>query len=166
MFYGKLSEVTPQTKEIVKYPDTVIRAFKWLKENDYSRLPLGKTAIEGERIFVSVAEYQTKPGEEVILEAHRKYVDIQLVIFGEELMGWVPCSPDLPVLDDGYDEEKDVVFFPKEVMPFWSAKEESSQKILVKAGEFCVFAPEDVHASQIFDNEPVKTRKIVVKCRV
>ncbi len=166
MFYAKLSETTPESVELARYPQTVVRAIAWLKKNDFESLPIGKTVIDGENIFICTAEYTTKPGEEAILEAHRKYADIQLVVSGEELMGSVPCVPELPVLGDGYDEEKDVVFFPKEVMPFWSRKNDSSQKILVKAGEFCIFMPEDVHASQIFETEPVKTKKIVVKCRV
>lgn len=166
MFYAKLSETTAEIAEIARYPQTVARAIAWLKENDFASLPLGKTVVAGEEIFISVAEYWTKPGKDAVLEAHRKYADIQLIVSGEELMSAVPCVPELPVLGDGYDEERDVVFFPPEVMPFWTQKNDSPQKILVKSGEFCIFMPEDVHASQIFATEPVRTKKLVVKCRV
>jgi len=33
-------------------------------------------------------EYQTKPREQGIWEAHRKYIDVQYMIQGSELMGW------------------------------------------------------------------------------
>ena len=51
-------------------------------------------------------------------------------------------------------------------MPFWAPGAESPQKRLVKAGEFCIFAPEDVHGSQIFETKSAYAKKIVVKCRV
>jgi len=166
MFYAKLTDVTPETPEIAAYPETVAQAIAWLKSHDYAALPLGKTPIDGENIYISFAEYETKPADQVVLESHRKYIDIQLMVEGEELMGYAVCEPELPTLGDGYLADRDVAFYPKSVMPFWAPGAESPQKRLVKAGEFCVFAPEDVHASQIFQDEPKKAKKIVVKCRV
>lgn len=166
MFYAKLSDVTPTTSEITRYPETVARAIAWLKSHDYTALPLGKTEIEGDDIYISQDAYPTKPADQVVLESHHKYVDIQLMVKGEELMGYADCTPDLPVLGEGYLPERDVVFYPVSVMPFWTQETSSPQKILVKAGEFCIFAPEDVHASQIAVKESQMVRKIVVKCRV
>lgn len=166
MFYGKLADVTPEMPEIARYPKTVAQAIAWLKSHDYAALPLGKTEIDGKNIYVSQDAYQTKPAGKVVLESHRNYVDIQLIVEGEELMGYAKCTPDLPMLGEGYLAERDVAFYPNSVMPFWAPEASSPQKVLVKAGEFCIFAPEDVHASQIFADEPCQTRKIVVKCRV
>ena len=166
MFYAKLADVTPETPEIAVYPKTVAQAIAWLKSHDYAALPLGKTPIDGENIYISFSEYETKPAEKVVLVSHRKYIDIQVMVEGEELMGYAVCTPDLPTLDGGYSDENDIVFYPKSVMPFWAPCATSPQKILVKAGEFCIFAPEDIHGSQIFVDEPKKTKKIVVKCRI
>ncbi len=166
MFYAKLADVTPETPELARFPETVARAIAYLKTHDYASLPLGKTAIEGDDIYISMAEYSTKSAEKAVLESHRNYIDIQLMVVGEEWMGYAKCTPDLPVLDGGYNSEKDVVFYPKSVMPFWAPGAESPQKRLVKAGEFCIFTPEDVHASQIFATESAYAKKIVVKCRV
>lgn len=166
MFYAKLADVTPETPEIAAYPKTVAQAIAWLKSNDYAALPLGKTPIDGENIYINFSEYETKPGEKVVLESHRKYIDIQVMVEGEELMGYAVCTPDLPVLDGGYKEDGDYTLYPKSVMPFWAPCASSPQKFLVKTGEFCIFAPEDVHASQIFEDAPKKVKKIVVKCRI
>ncbi|MDO4628865.1 MAG: YhcH/YjgK/YiaL family protein [Planctomycetia bacterium] len=166
MFYAKLSDVTPTTPEITRYPKTVSRAIAWLKRHDYAALPLGKTEIEGSDIYISQDAYQTKSADKVVIESHRNYIDIQIMVEGEELMGYATCTPNLPVLGEGYIPERDVMFYPVSVMPFWAPETSSPQKMLVKAGEFCIFAPEDVHASQIFVEEPQAVRKIVVKCRV
>ena len=103
MFYAKLADVTPETPEIAAYPKTVAQAIAWLKSHDYAALPLGKTPIDGENIYINFSEYETKPGEKVVLESHRKYIDIQVMVEGEELMGYAVCTPDLPVLDGGYE---------------------------------------------------------------
>ena len=52
-------------------------------------LPAGKYPIDGDNIFALVSEYKTKSEAEGKLEAHRKYIDVQYVISGEELMGYV-----------------------------------------------------------------------------
>ena len=58
------------------------KAFEYLKNNDLSMLKNGRYEIDGENIFVSVQDYETKQPEEGRWEAHRKYADIQFLIKG------------------------------------------------------------------------------------
>jgi YhcH/YjgK/YiaL family protein len=67
--------------------DRMARAFKFLDERDLAKLEVGKHEIEVDNIYASVEEYQTKPKEEGRWEGHRKYLDIQYMIKGQELMG-------------------------------------------------------------------------------
>ncbi|MDO4575199.1 MAG: YhcH/YjgK/YiaL family protein [Planctomycetia bacterium] len=165
MFRGKLSEIVSKDPALQKYPETVRRGLAWLAQTPLHILPMGKLVLDGEQLFVNKQEYVTKAPEEVILESHRKYVDIQFMLCGREWMGWCPCTPKLPV-QTPYDEEKDVMFYPPEVMPFWASGAASPQKFELSCGEFAIFAPEDVHASQIYVEKPETVQKIVVKCRV
>lgn len=65
-----------------KNMDTAIR---YILNNDLNQLPLGKTAIEGETVYVIVSEGATIPAEKAQFELHKNYIDLQLVLQGTEL---------------------------------------------------------------------------------
>ena len=58
------------------------RAFEYLSRTDLASLPLGHTDIEGDDVYVLILEGETKPPEQVRFEAHRRYIDIQIVVPG------------------------------------------------------------------------------------
>jgi YhcH/YjgK/YiaL family protein len=58
---------------------------------------LGRHEIDGDDVFALVQRYTTKPIEERVFESHRKYIDIQYVLQGREVMCWAPL-PLLPVV--------------------------------------------------------------------
>src|SRR4030067_3344056 len=51
-----------------------------------------KSHIQGTDIFAMVSSYKTRPADAVQFEAHRKYVDIQVVMSGSEESGWIPVG--------------------------------------------------------------------------
>lgn len=55
----------------------------------------------GDDLFAIVMGYETGGPETAELEAHRKYLDIQAVITGEEGIGW--CQADALEIDTPYD---------------------------------------------------------------
>jgi YhcH/YjgK/YiaL family protein len=61
-------------------------------EHDLQNMQNGKYEIMGEQIYAVVSEYQTSPSEERLWEAHREYVDLQVVIRGEEVIEVSPLS--------------------------------------------------------------------------
>ena len=63
------------------------KAFDFLKSGDYKELAPGKYEIEGSDVYAMVQQYETRPLEDGVWEAHRKYIDIQFVYDGIELMG-------------------------------------------------------------------------------
>ena len=132
--------------------ERICKSFEYIKITDLNNLPPGKYPIDGENIFALVSEYQTKPESEGKLEAHRKYIDVQYVISGEELMGYAPLGTQ-HILEP-YKEENDIVFFKGD---------KSFTK--VPAGMFAIFFPEDVHLPGIKTEESVKVKKLVIKVR-
>ena len=60
------------------------KAFEYLKTTNLSEKENGKYEIDGENIYVSVQDYNTKPEEEGKFEAHKKYADIQFIVKGQE----------------------------------------------------------------------------------
>jgi YhcH/YjgK/YiaL family protein len=131
------------------------RPFEYLAGTDLAALPVGRTAIEGDDVYVLVSEAETCPAEQVRFEAHRRYIDIQLVVRGQEAIGTAPVAA--LVTSEPYDATKDIEFFepPRE-----------SATVALHAGEFAVFAPGDGHRPGLHLDGPHVRRKAVVKLSV
>ncbi|HOJ66753.1 MAG TPA: YhcH/YjgK/YiaL family protein [Paludibacteraceae bacterium] len=128
------------------------KAFDFLKTTDLKTLPLGKIELEGSDLVVSVVDISGKTVQDARMEIHRKFIDIQLPLDGEEIMGWIPAEKLTKVLQP-YDAEKDIAFFA----------DEAENLVKVRAMEFAVFFPSDGHQPGIgFGNH----KKIIVKVRV
>lgn len=115
----------------------------------------GRYEIKGNDIYAMVQSYSTEAPETKKFESHKQYIDVQYIVSGRELMGWLPVY-ELETMTT-YSEEKDVVFY--------HPKEGISQLVLMP-GMFAVFYPADAHRPCCFFDEPEQVRKIVVKVRV
>ncbi len=130
--------------------ERIEKGLKFLENTDLSEYKNGKYEIDGEKIYVSVQDYETKPLEQGKFEAHRKYLDIQYIIKGSERLGFGKIGEFSPAVD--YDEEKDIVFLNGQG-DFAGAKE----------GDFLIFMPQDAHMPCISIKEPAYVKKAVVK---
>jgi YhcH/YjgK/YiaL family protein len=131
------------------------RAFEYLARTDLSALPLGRTDIDGSDVFVMLSEAETRPSEQVKFEAHRRYIDIQLVVRGQEAIGVAPVAA--LTTSEPYDATKDIEFF---------AAPQESATLALRAGDFAVFAPGDGHRPSLHLDGPHVSRKVVVKVSV
>ena len=104
---------------------------------------VGKYDLEN-GAYVSVQEYTTKARSEAKYEAHKKFIDIQMILSGKELI-------------DEYNEEKDFMLFHH--------NDECTDYVL-EAGDFLILYPQDVHMPGVCVNEKSPVRKIVVKVPV
>jgi YhcH/YjgK/YiaL family protein len=131
------------------------RPFEYLARTDLAALPLGRTDIDGDNVFVMMSEGETRPPEQVRFEAHRRYIDIQLVVRGQEAIGVAPVAG--LVTAEPYDAAKDIEFF---------ATPRESATLALRAGDFAVFAPGDAHRPSLHLDGPHVSRKAVVKVSV
>jgi len=89
-------------------------------------------------------------------ESHRKYIDIQVIVVGEELME-VANIAKLPV-KELYDEARDVIIYGDFA---------GTSVLRVGAGEGAIYFPEDGHMPNLrVGADPVLMRKVVVKVPV
>ena len=133
--------------------ERINKAFAYLKQTHFSKLELGKYEIDGNNIFALVNEYNTKDISEGKLEAHKKYIDVQFVTKGSELMGYSPLE-DQKVIDE-YNEQNDITFFTGE-----------KSFTQVDEGMFAIFFPTDVHLPGIKVNAKSYVKKVVIKVKV
>ncbi len=127
-------------------------AFDYLLNTDLEKIESGKHLIDGENIFALVQEYDTKEKEEGKLEGHYKYIDIQYVIKGVELMGVATLANQMLITKD---IEKDYAFYDGDC-----------SYIKVNEGMFAIFFSDDLHKPCIKFNEIAKVKKVVVKVSV
>ena len=141
---------TIQNADLYKSLDANLSlGLEYLQNTDFSSLEMGKYQIKGDEVFAILQTYDTKEECDCRLEAHKKYVDIQYMVSGNEIMGVVPfanqeISEDLP--------NNDVTFYKGTGAP-----------ILVKEGSFTIFFQTDVHAPGIKAGASGKIVKVVVK---
>ena len=107
---------------------------------------------DGREMIAKCEEPDLLPREKATLEAHRRFIDIQVPLKRTESMGWVPvCSLKHP--RESYNADSDIAFFG-----------DSAHSIVhVKVGQLAIFFPEDAHAPNIgLGNH----RKLIIKVPV
>ncbi len=118
-------------------------------------IALGRKDILGDDIYASIAEYNTKPIREAVLESHREYVDIQIVLSGTEL-GKVLWRDGLKVLLD--TPEKDLILYRRPA--------KFASHFILDNSVFAVFYPSDAHMTQISTaSRRQKVKKVVIKVK-
>ncbi len=130
----------------------IAKAFGYIIATDLSQLAPGKYEIDQDDIFALVQEYDTKDKENCKLEAHKKYIDLQYIINGVELMGISSLKDQVAVEKN---EKDDYAFY-----------EGDSDFIKVNNGMFTIFFPDDLHMPGIKINHSSKVKKVVIKVKI
>ena len=109
----------------------------------------------GDGVFALEQAYDSKPRVEGRWESHYAYIDVQVVVAGDEIME-VTDVKRLKIAED-FTPAKDLVFY----QPF-----ADGSVLRVKAGEAAVFFPIDAHKPSLAVSSPALVRKTVVKVPV
>jgi len=131
------------------------KAFKFLKNIDLTKLEVKRYDIDGDNLFATVSEYMSKNEESAKFEAHRKYIDIQYVISGKEIINCAPLTTVKEVIVT-YDATKDIEFVTVSKVVNYQAT----------PSNFFIFFPGDAHRPGLKDGVNSMVRKIVVKVKV
>jgi len=113
----------------------ITTALNFLSSPHVIDLVPGRYNIAGDDIFAIVDKCQGRGREKSPLEVHKKYIDVQYVVSGDEWMGWAPFA-DCRLDRDGFSSDQDIglcVDFPQS----W---------LQVLPGYFTIFYPSDAHA--------------------
>lgn len=130
----------------------VYTALKFLAETDFSKVELGRYELQGDDIFYMVQRYETDP-DKTISEAHKKYIDIQFMVDGEEIIGIAPFS--CPKIETEAKPENDVWFYECKTEPLTLFK-----------NSFMVLYPNDLHCPGVAVDGAKNCHKVVVKVKV
>ncbi len=129
-------------------------AFAFMKEAVKTLPEEGRYDIDGDKVYALVQRYETVPVEETKWEAHKKFIDIQFIIKGTEIIGWdtIENLPEGTV----FNEEKDCYVF----------RGENATDLKLEDGTFAIFWPEDLHKPKEQFEKSSDVYKIVVKIAV
>jgi len=131
----KYKKINPAFKDVIEFINNI----------DLSNLPVGKKIIS-DKLWYNSQEYI---GKDITnkYESHIKYIDIQLIVDGEE---YIYYSKDKPIITE--TNEKDCYFT------------ESNDKTVLKLtkGTFAIFFPGELHNPGIRSNTNM-IKKIVFK---
>lgn len=131
------------------------QAFEFLCDPGIQNLPSGKVELDAEgRIWANVQSYRTQPVESGRYETHRKYIDIQSLLAGEEVIVYTPCESSLRVLVP-YSAAQDIAF--QAAAP--------GIPVHLRPGVFALLFPGEPHmpGRSLCVDAPADVRKVVVK---
>jgi YhcH/YjgK/YiaL family protein len=124
---------------------------EFLKRNDLNTLEPGKHPIKGADLFVNITTAKGRTPEAATLETHRRMIDIQIPLSGNETFGYTPLE-DLPEAE--YNDEKDITKYGDLL---------AQSFIECKPGMMGIFFPQDGHAPCISIEPEIKKAIFKVK---
>ena len=134
-------------------PEELRQAIEHVKAHVTDATPTGKHDIDGNNLFYLVSEDMTQPFAERRAEYHARYLDIQIVLRGQEAMTF-STRPAAGAADIDGLAERDIAFL---------SAGDQEKTVILNEGDFVVFYPGEVHKPLCAVGEPAKVRKAVVK---
>lgn len=146
----KLGAVFDYLTEVMRAESVAGRRLRVAAEGDTRRIELAGGAFALEQV------YRTKVRADGFFESHRRLIDVQVVIEGEEWMEVVDITR--AEVRRPYNEERDFIVY----------ENASAGAVLqVAGGQVAVFYPQDVHLPGLCGGAgPALVRKTVVKVPV
>ncbi len=149
MIFGNINDLEeyPFLEEAVK------QCFEYAKGHDLAGYEKGRHDIDGERLFVNIAEYETEEAKKRFWEAHRAYLDVHLMLDGTEQ------------IDLNFIQNMDV----KQYVPeddFLPMDGEKNSSVILRDGDFLICCPSDGHRTAVAVGGSEKIKKAIFKVRI
>ncbi|SFC56144.1 3-deoxy-D-manno-octulosonate 8-phosphate phosphatase (KDO 8-P phosphatase) [Xylanibacter ruminicola] len=122
-----------------------------LKEED---LAVGRHDVD-DNFYYSVQEYETKVNPSKHFESHCKYVDVQMLLSGEETLQVVDINR--LRIEEPYDEVKERILYYATL---------DAASIVLRPGTFVVLYPKDAHRTIALNGIPSNVIKVVGKLKI
>ena len=121
--------------------------------NPQERTP-GRYELQGDNIFMNVMQFATQSPEQKKAELHREYIDIQVLLSGEEriLFGMTDSARQCEEMhvEDDYQLCSQIA---------------DEQAMVLKPGRFVIFMPGEPHKPGCVVQAPMDIKKVVIKVR-
>lgn len=152
MIFDKMENISDYFDElpILKKVEDFVADFNNKKLAD------GTYEIDGKRVFAMVQSYRTKQQtQEMMFEAHKKYIDLQYVVNGIEKIRWARLDS-VDLVEEKYSTGSDIAFYEGDAMFDFT----------LTKGAFLLLYPQDAHLPGLSAQKDVNVRKIVFKIQI
>ncbi len=112
-----------------------------------------RTELKGGDVYAARFTYETVPPEESFFEAHRKYLDIHIMVRGDERVEIAP-----PEALEEFDRA--------EANDFYAYRGTAHYRLTLAPGDFLVVFPGDAHRIKMQTDGPATVSKVVFKVRI
>lgn len=146
MIFGNINHL----EEFGFLEDSVKKCFAYLKDHDLMSYEKGTHEIDGERLFVNVVEYTTTAAENRFWEAHKDYLDVHVMLKGQEQ------------IDVNFIQNMELKEYVKKD-DFLPMEGEKNASVVLREGDFLVCYPSDGHRTAVQVEEPETIKKGIFK---
>lgn len=148
MITGNLTQLATATA----VPTKIMVFIEQVKAHLAASQANGRYQLEGDEAFFFVVDDHTQLLAERRAEMHQKYIDVQIILAGQECFGY--SEQPFTSLEEDLLVEKDIAFSNAIV---------DEQFINLEAGDFIIFTTGQPHRPLIAVNEPAPVKKCVIK---
>lgn len=126
--------------------------FDYVKTHDLLHTECGRIELAGDDLFINNVNPTCVSASDQVLEVHRDYIDVHILLEGKERIGWKAIE-DVIDLKQAYQKEGDCALYSDTPTSFVDSL----------PGQFLIVFPEDPHAPVIGEG---KIRKLIGKVRL
>jgi YhcH/YjgK/YiaL family protein len=161
--FGSLATLRAQAPQRPAFTEAFDYVEEVMRQDSAGRLrlealsPGNSNKVElGRGLFAIEQAYETKPRPEGFFESHRTYIDLQVIVSGEELMEVIDISR--ISVSEPYDPARDLIKYHDIA---------DASMLRLRAGAAAIFFPVDVHMPSLrLQASATLVRKTVVKIPV
>lgn len=128
-------------------------ALEYIRKQDYSALTPGKNTLAGDDVYINCFSYETMESDQVFFEAHRDYLDLHVVLEGEEKI-------EVSYRENLEEFERDLT------ADYIGYKGKTETTCFMRPGDFLIVFPEDAHKVKVKTDQVCQVKKAVFKIRV
>lgn len=151
MIYDELKNIKTY-KGINKNLD---KAINFIVEKKYLNADFGKNIVDDDKIYFDYPEtVSTRENIDLELEYHKKYIDIHIVLEGEEVIAYTPLEDCLET--QSYNNEEDYAL----------VKGKAQVELILNAKNFLLFFPEEPHLALLKIDTPKEIKKVIFKVEI
>lgn len=148
-----LSNLEQWNEERGAFSKALRQAVRYLKTTDFNVVQPGRYDLIGDDMFALVQLTTTVTHHERKSEHHRTYIDVQMVVTGEEIH-YVARQSERNVPVEDKLEDCDYALYDKV---------ENEYEIRLLPGNFVVYFPDDLHRPACCHTNSMETKRVVIK---
>jgi biofilm protein TabA len=151
MIIGDISDFKPADFS----SPNIQKALRYIESHDLLAMPIGKVEIDGTNVYLNRQSYVGKAETDAKIEGHDHYLDLQLVLKGEEGFGYVNKKRSGIKATTPYDPVKDRTNYEGPL----------DGRVTLHPGQFALVYPNDLHQACVKVNAET-IEKAVFKIKI